>query len=73
MSKQSDRAAMRSWTMGCWWSSKAYPKSSPVWSGVANELYALALGAEARDDMTEALELSRLAHVADGLTIAQYA
>ena len=32
---------MRELTMGCWWSSKAYPKSRPNYAGIAGELTAL--------------------------------
>ena len=71
--KSTDRAAMKDATMGCWWSNRAFPKEQPVWSGIANELYALCIGSEYRDDMAEAREFSRLAHLADAMTIAQYA
>ena len=67
-----DREAMRLATMGCWWTSRAYPKSQPVWSGIANELYVLALSAEDRGDMDEAREMSRLGHKADQLTLTSF-
>ena len=65
--KPSDRKAMRDATMACWWSSSAFPKSRPTWSGIRGELEALALGAEAREDMDEAREMMRLAHEAQRL------
>ena len=70
--RTADRKAMQEATMACWWTSRIYPKSRPVWSGIANELYALALGAEYRDSMEEAREYSRLAHEADRLTLIDF-
>lgn len=41
-----DLAAMRRETMGCWWSSSAYPKAHPDWVGIAGELEANIRGEE---------------------------
>ena len=68
-----DRKAMQSHTMGCWWTSRAYPKDSPTWSGIANELFSLAKDAEDhRGDILEARELSRLAHLATQISLTDY-
>ena len=71
--QRDDRTAMRLWTMGCWWTSRAFPKESPTWSGIVNELGALALFAEQRGDMDEARELARLRSEAERMQARQYA
>ena len=67
-----DRAAMRLHTMACWWPTRYFPKESPVWSGIANELGALVIGAERRDDIAEAREMARLRRIAEEAQRAEY-
>lgn len=62
--KSTDRAAMKSWTMGCWW---ARPT---CWSGIRDELALLAKNTEERitftgePEETMPEELARLSELA---------
>ena len=59
-----DQQTIKNMTMGCWWSSKAYPKVHPRWDMIADELRGLAEGEAFRGDDNRTQETLRLANLA---------